>query len=195
MPGIVPDYPTVMSGTENFSDGKIAVEVTLGMPGDFKPGKDGSKREGGSHSGRRGHGMRAGMTAGGAYQGGTDGMGDGPRDASAGDDDRPRATVMGSTLPPAQLKLHLRNTSTSDAVACEVVDFSSTLGNFAVFPSTYKLEAGQSAVSETMTSRLGVEGSEIPMTVAVRTNGQVEKKVILVRLLPGAEKPGDVPAK
>ena len=134
------------------------------------------------------------MTAGGAYQGGTDGMGDGPRDASTGDDDHPRAAVMGSTLPPAQLKLHLRNTSASDAVACEVVDFSSTLGNFAVFPSTYKLEAGQSAVSETMTSRLGVEGSEIPMTVAVRTNGQVEKKVIMVRLLPGVEKPGDAQA-
>ena len=183
-----------MSGTENFGDGKIALEVTLGMPGDFRPGKDGSKRGGGgSHSGRRGHGMRAGMTAGGAYQGGTDGMGDGPRDA-AGDDDRPRANVMGSTLPPAQLKLHLRNTSATDAIACEIVDFSSSLGNFAVFPSNYKLEAGQSTVSETMTSRLGVEGSEIPMTVAVRINGQVEKKVVMVRLLPGAEKPGDVPA-
>lgn len=104
--------------------------------------------------------------------------------------------MRGSTLPPAQLKLHLKNNSATDAVSCEVADFNSALGNFAVFPSTYQLAAGQSAISETMTSRLGVESTEIPVTVALRIQGKVEKKVItLHQIQPLAEPAGPEPAK
>jgi hypothetical protein len=92
--------------------------------------------------------------------------------------------------------LHLQNNSATEAVSCEVEDFNSTLGNFAVFPSTYQLGAGQSATSETMTSRLGVESSEIPVTVALRIQGKVEKKVITLHQIPPVGKPADpAPAK
>ena len=91
---------------------------------------------------------------------------------------------MGSNLPAAQLKLYLQNTSTTEAVACEVVDFNSALGNFAVFPSQYQLAAGQSAVSEMMTSRLGVDSDEIAVTVALRFGDHVEKKIVILHLLP-----------
>ena len=186
--GPTADYPTVMSGIEGFSDGKIVVEVTLGLPTDFRPGKDGSRRGGGSHSGQHGGRRSGGMSAGG-YSGS-----DANGNSNGSDDDGPRSNVTGSTLPPAQLKIHLRNASTTDSVACEIVDFNSSLGNFAVYPSRYQIEPGQAASSEIMTSRLGVEGSDIPVTVAIRVRDQVEKKVITLHLLPVADKPaGQVP--
>ena len=191
MPAVIPEYPTVMSGTGNFADGKVVVEVTLGLPTDFRPGKEGGKSggsgaDGGSHSGHHGGGRHSGGTGGSGYPGGSDGAG-------ASGDDSSRPALMGSTLPPAQLKLHLRNTSSADAVACEVVDFNSSLGNFAVFPSRYQIEAGQSATSEMMTSRLGVEGSDIPVTVALRIHDQVERQVIALHLLPVSDQPAPTP--
>ena len=196
MPGVIPDYPTAMSGTENFDGDKIGVEITLGVPSDYRPGKEsvhggasgshsGGHRSGGRHSG-------GGMGAAGGYAGSAGG-GEGPALEGTSGNDSPRP-LMGSTLPPAQLKLHLWNRSTTEAVACEVVDFNSTLGNFAVFPSSYKIEAGQAVSSETMTSRLGVEGSEIPVTVALRVHGQVERKVILLHTVPLPDKPADIPS-
>lgn len=114
--------------------------------------------------------------------------GDGPP-AGESDDDTPRPRMVGSTLPPAQLKIHFKNTTSGESISCEVADFSSSLGNFAVYPSNYKLEAGQSANSETMTSRLGVEGSAIPITVGIRVgNGEVERKVVTLRLIAEAGK-------
>lgn len=188
---VVPDYPPAMKGTENFADGKIAVEVTLGLPNHFQPGKDGE------HGGSTGGGHRGGHHGGGRHGGGGMGgeggypgvEGSGESTHEGGDDDAPRPVVRGSTLPPAQLKLNLKNTSATEAVSCEVEDFNSTLGNFAVFPSTYQLAAGQSATSETMTSRLGVEGTEIPVTVALRIHGKVEKKVITLHQIPPPAKP------
>jgi hypothetical protein len=183
----IPDYPTAMTGSENFLDGKVAVEVTLGMPTDFHPGK-GDSRSGGS--GGAGGGHRHGGGGGHRGGGGMGGYGAGDQ-APAGDsdDDTPRPRVVGSTLPPAQLKIHLKNTTNGETISCEVADFSSSLGNFAVYPATYKLEAGQSATSETMTSRLGVESSTIPVTVGVRSgNGEIERKVLTLRLIPDTEK-------
>jgi len=176
----VPDYPPVMAGTENFGDGSLVVQVTLGVPSSFRPGDKDGRRGSGAHAGRRsGHRSGGGMGAGGPPASAEGG--EGPPEAG------PRLT--GSTLPPAQLKLHLRNNSATDAVDCEVIDFNSSLGNFAVFPDRYRIAAGQSAVSETMTSRLGVEGAEIPVTVALRVHDHVEKKVITLRLLPVPAKP------
>jgi len=186
-PVSVPDYPTAMSGTENFADGKIAVEVTLGMPTDFHPGKGGGAR--GSGSGGGGHRRGGGHRGGGGYGGETAG-------GNESEDGTPRPRMLGSTLPPAQLKIHLKNTTGGETLSCEVTDFSSSLGNFAVFPSVYQLDAGKSAASETMTSRLGVEGSAIPVTVGVRVkNGEVERKVITLHVLAGAEKPAEPASK
>ncbi len=195
---VVPDYPPAMTGTENFADGKIAVEVTLGLPTHFHPGKDGEhggSSGGGQHSGsHRGGGRHSGGVGSEGGYPGVEGSGESGREI--GSDDAPRPVVTGSTLPPAQLKLHLKNNSATDAVSCEVEDFNSTLGNFAVFPSTYQLAAEQSATSETMTSRLGVEGTEIPVTVALRIQGKVEKKVITLHLIPPPAKPAESePAK
>lgn len=181
-PVTVPDYPAAMSGTENFMDGKVVVEVTLGMPTDLRPGKSGGARSPGSGSGMHRHG---GSRSGGGY--GSE-MGGSSRGGGS-EDGSPSPRVVGSTLPPAQLKIHLKNT-TSETVFCEVMDFSSSLGNFAVFPSTYQLPAGQSATSETMTSRLGVEGSVIPVTVGIRgKGGDVERKVVALRLIAATDKP------
>lgn len=180
----VPDYPPVMAGTENFGDGTLVVQVTLGLPSSFRPGDKEGQRAGGSHSGHRsGNRHGGGMGAGGPPSGTESGEGPSEGSPEAG----PRLT--GSTLPPAQIKLHLQNKSATDAVNCEVVDFNSALGNFAVFPDRYQLAAGQSAISETMTSRLGVEGAEIPVTVALRVRDHVERKVITLRLLPAPAKP------
>jgi len=189
-PLTVPDYPTAMTGTENFIDGKVVVEVTLGMPTDFRPGKGGGAKGPGGGSGghHRGGGHRGG---------GMGGYGGEPPSGGDSEDGAPPPRVVGSTLPPAQLKLHLKNT-TGETISCEVVDFSSSLGNFAVFPATYQLEAGQSAISEIMTSRLGVEGSAIPVTVGVRVkNGEVERKIVTLRLIAEKEKPAEAtpPAK
>jgi hypothetical protein len=180
----MPDYPTAMTGNDNFVGGKVAVEITLGMPTNFHPGKDGGRK---GDSGGGGGGHRKG---GGGHRGGGMGGygGEGPSGGES-EDGTPRPQIVGSTLPPAQLKLHLKNTTTGESVSCEVVDFSSSLGNFAVFPATYQLEPGQAAISETMTSRLGVEGTTIPVTVGVRVRGgEVERKVVTLHLIDAAEK-------
>ena len=110
----------------------------------------------------------------------------------------PRSGGMGSSQPPVQLKLHFQNTSTTDAISCEVLDFKSVLGDFAVFPAKYEIAAGQSAVSEIMTSRLGAATDDIPVTVALRIGDHVEKKIITLQLLPPpppADAPPAPPAK
>ena len=197
---VVPDYPPTMTGSEAFANGKIVVEVSLGMPTNFHAGKDGGQGGSGGHHGSGGGGHHGGGRHGGGGMGnggypGVEGSGENDSGGSS-DEDTPRPVVVGSTLPPAQLKLHLKNTSATEAVSCEVTDFNSNLGNFAVFPSTYQLAAGQSATSETMTSRMGVASDDIPVTVALRIHGQVESKVITLHLIPVPAKSAEpTPAK
>jgi len=190
-----PDFPPAMAGSESFDEGRIVVQVTLGLPTHFRPVEDGKPhRDGdtsGSHHGgghRSGGGMGGGF-AGGAYPGGMQGGGEGPPSDSPSNGNLARTNLTGSNLPPAQLKLHLQNTSATDAVSCEVVDFSSSLGNFAVYPSRYQIEVGQTLDSETMTSRLGVEGSDIPVHVALKIHSKVEQKVVTLHLLPKPDHP------
>jgi hypothetical protein len=188
---MVHDYPPAMSGEDNFAEGKLTVQVTLGLPGAYR--SDGKDPDNSSSS----HGHRGGG-GGGHHRGG--GMGGGsssaPDSTGGGTGDQtPRPSMMGSNLPPAQLKLHLKNNSGADLIDCEVVDFKSSLGDFAVFPSKYQVSAGQTVDSETMTSRLGVEGAEIPVTVALRIKGHVETKVITLHQLapPPAPAPDTTP--
>jgi hypothetical protein len=176
-PTVTADLPPIMAGTENFAGGKIIVKVTLAMPGNYHAGK-----EGGLPGGGQGGSSRHSGSGGGRHHGGDQAGADAPPSGDSSDDGY-RPSLTGSTLPPAQIKLYLQNTSVTEDVKCEVVDFNSTLGNFAVFPSRYQIEAGQSATSEVMTSRLGVEGGEIPIMVALRIGDHTESKVVTLRLL------------
>ncbi len=176
-----PIYPPSMAGSENFAEGNLAVRVTLGLSTGERHGKERGERNS-SESGATHHG------GGGHHHGGMGSGSEGPAPESSGySNDRPVA--MSSNLPPAQLKIELQNTSATDPISCEVVDFKSALGDFAVFPSRYQIEPGQTAASEIMTSRLGVEGSDIPVTVELRIRGRVEKKVIILHLIPKPDQP------
>lgn len=173
------DLPPTMAGTENFADGKITVKVTLALPGYYHGGKEADQPDGSSHHGGGG---------GGRHHGGQGG-GDAPSTPAGESSDDAGPHLSGSNLPPAQLKISLQNNSANESAKCEVTDFNSSLGDFAVFPSRYEIEAGQSASSEAMTSRLGVEGSEIAVTVGLQVDGHSESKVVTLRLLKPAEEP------
>ena len=157
----------IMAGTETFADGHILVKVTLAMPSNYHAGKEGSGPggPGAGHQKIHHRGEQAGADT-----------------PAAPSEDNAPPRVVGSTLPPAQLKLYLQNSS-ADAVKCEVTDFNSYLGNFAVYPSRYQIEAGQTVASEIMTSRLGVEGREIPVTVGLRVGDHTERKIVTLRAL------------
>jgi len=175
-----PDYPVTMAGTEQFAEGSLMVRVTLGLAIGQRPDKENGERKSGADNPSH-HG-------GGHHHGGGDNGSERPTAAVSGENN-PQPVAMGSTLPPAQLKIYLKNTSTTAPISCEVVDFKSDLGDFAVFPSRYQIESGQSAASEIMTSRLGVKGSEIPVTVELRIHGRVEKKIVTLYLLPKPDRP------
>jgi len=189
----IPDYPTTMAGSESFADGRLTAQVTFGQSigRGSRPENGGSDNagsphaDGGSSSGGGHHHGGGGMGGGG--MGG--GMGGGSRPEGMGGDNSPsgnaaprRGGLAGG--PGIQIKLHLTNTSATDTVSCEVLDFKSSLGDFAVFPAKYQLAAGQAAVSETMTSQLGLTSAEIPVTVDLLIGNHRETKVVMVRLLP-----------
>jgi len=157
----------IMAGTETFADGRITVKVTLAMPSNYHAGKEGSGPGGPGSGVQKIHhrGEQAGADA--------------PRPPS---EDNAPPRVVGSTLPPAQLKLYLSGSS-AEVIKCEVTDFNSYLGNFAVYPSRYQIEPGQTVASEIMTSRLGVEGREIPLTVGVRVGDHTERKIVTLQAL------------
>jgi len=96
--------------------------------------------------------------------------------------------------PKAGSKLHFTNTSATETVSCEVLDFKSALGDFAVFPAKYQVAAGTSAASEIMTSQLGLASAEIPVTVVLRIGDHKETKVVMVRQLPKPEPTPKEPA-
>jgi len=189
----MPEFPPSLAGTENFADGQLAVQVTLGLPTGHsgkadKEGKADSGAGGGTHAGRHGGGHgRGGMGGGEGQSSGMEGSGspDSSVRSEGGESSGARGPQpMASNQPPAQLKLHFQNTSATDAISCEVLDFKSALGDFAVFPAKYQIAAGSSAASEVMTSRLGVTSPEIPVTVVLRLGDRVEKKIVVLRLLP-----------
>jgi len=74
-----------------------------------------------------------------------------------------------------------------------VPDFNSDLGNFVVQPPKILLLPNQPTEADPMISRLGVGSDEIPLTVAIRANGRVEKQVLVLRVVKPAEPP-PVPA-
>jgi hypothetical protein len=196
----MPEFPPIMAGTETFADGRLAVRVTMAVPTGHGFGQ-GGEAAGGSPSGRHGGGggrrgggnLSMGMGMGGGGEGRAGGMGGGmggdshPEGMGPSGDAGPRRGPMVGGQSMVQLKLHFTNTSATDAVSCEVLDFKSALGDFAVFPAKYQVAAGESAASEIMTSQLGLNSAEIPVTVVLRIGDHKETKVVTVRLLPKPE--------
>jgi len=191
----IPDYPTTMAGSESFADGRLTAQVTFGQStgrgsrpengGSDNPGSphsDGGSGGGGHHHGGGGMGGMGGGGMGGGMGGGSRPEGMGGDNSPSGNAAPRRGGLAGG--PGIQIKLHLTNTSATDAISCEVLDFKSSLGDFAVFPAKYQLAAGQAAVSETMTSQLGLTSAEIPVTVDLLIGNHRETKVVMVRLLP-----------
>lgn len=195
--GVAPPAPAPeMAAHGMFFAGKIEVEVLLGRGGfemrdaargDARPGGRGEGRGRGGFSMGGGGGGRRGGGGGGRPQGGSDGS---ESSASRGpgarnDDGTPAIHIVASNLPP--VRLHLRLTNHGEQPAdIEIPDFNSELGNFVVQPPKMLLLPNQSNEADPMTSTLGVKSDEIPLTVAIRSNGKLEKQVLTLRIVPPA---------
>jgi hypothetical protein len=103
------------------------------------------------------------------------------------DEDRSsfRDNSIGSPLPAVIMKLHLTNHG-KVAVKVSVPEFKSVLGNFAVRPDTLSLAPGQSAEADPMISRIGFEGTELPVSLTLQRDDQKENQSVILRLIPGA---------
>jgi hypothetical protein len=152
----------LMTARDTFSDGRLTAEITL--------------------SRGRGHGgFRASEMPG------------LPRDKSSGDVDQDKITRTmveemqarraESPLPPVVLQLRLTSAA-KELLKVEIVEFKSSLGDFAVQPARLALDAGQSAEPDPMISRLGITSAEIPVTVVISINGRTERRVITLRPVP-----------
>lgn len=179
-----------MSAHATFFAGQLETEVLLSRTG-FGPrgsGKDGAPPDGagrgrggfgGGFGGKRGGGGGGGPRGGGG-EGGPPGEGRGGSGRST--DGEPVPHIVASNQPPVRLHLRLTNHGT-DSVEVEVLDFNSDLGNFVVQPAKIAVGPGASAEADPMTSRLGVPGDAIPLTIRLRRNGQTEKQVVILQII------------
>lgn len=107
--------------------------------------------------------------------------GGGHREASADDsssDAAPtRARFSSRAMPPIVLRLQLQD-KTTYPITVEIREVNSALGNFAVRPDQLSLAPGQPTETEPMSSTLGADSSELPVTVTLRVGGQSETKVL-----------------
>lgn len=179
-----------MSAYGTFFAGQIETEVLLSRTG-FGPrggGKDGAPPAEGEGRGRGGFGGGFGGGGGGKRGGGPRGGegGGSPGEARGGSgrnsDGEPVPHIVASNQPPVRLYLRLTNHGTEPAEV-EVLDFNSDLGNFVVQPKKISVAPGASAEADPMTSRLGVPGDEIGLTVRLRQNGQTEKQLLALRTI------------
>lgn len=120
-------------------------------------------------------GMGGGMRGGG-------GMGGGPPPGGmrGGGQEIARSSIRASNLPPLQLHLTLTNPGPAE-LTVEVLDFNSALGNFVVQPDRLVVPPGGTVEAEPMTSRLGIPGDEIPVTVRLRTGDRTEQQVLTLK--------------
>jgi hypothetical protein len=106
--------------------------------------------------------------------------------------DEPAPRISESSLPPVQLDLRLTN-HTDAIIEVQVAQFDSELGNFAVKPSKIPVPANGSADADSMTSRLGVTASVIPLTVELRAGGKRETQSLSLHVkTPAGETTGTV---
>ena len=195
-----------MEAHSTFFAGQIEAEVLLGRDGfaahDAAKGEAGA---GGDSHGRSGLGL-VGGGGGNRRRGGGGGGGNGRRSGEEGgessashgtanqnDDGTPAIHITPSNQPPVRLHLRLTNHGSQPAEV-EVPDFNSDLGNFVVQPPKILLLPNQPTEADPMISRLGVGSDEISLTVAIRTNGRIEKQVLVLRVVKAAEPPAPAPA-
>ncbi|MCX6956208.1 MAG: hypothetical protein NTV51_29085 [Verrucomicrobia bacterium] len=189
-----------MSARAVFFAGQLETEVLLSRTG-FGPrgnGKDGAPSDGegrgrggfgGGFGGKRGGG--GGPRGGGGGEGGPPGEGRGGSGRST--DGEPVPRIVASNQPPVRLHLRLTNRG-ADPVEVEVLDFNSDLGNFVVQPKKIAIAPGASAEADPMTSRLGVPGDAIPLTVRLRLNGKIERQVLTLQIIAPASPAPTPPA-
>lgn len=193
--GVAPPAPAPeMAAHGMFFAGQIEVEVLLGRGGfEMRDAARGDARPNGGGEGRGRSGFSMGGGGGGRRGGGgrPPGGGEGGESASSrgpgarNDDGTPTIHIVASNLPP--VRLHLRLTNHGEQPAdIEIPDFNSDLGNFVVQPPKMLLLPNQSNEADPMTSTLGVKSDEIPLTIAIRANGKVEKQVLTLRVVPPA---------
>jgi len=141
-----------------------------------------------------------GMGMGGGHEGGGGGRHRGGAEAEAGGGEPPGGfrPMMGATGPAELIHLQFTNHG-SERVVLNIVDFASVLGNFAVQPEKLTLEPGQSMEVEPMSSRLGGSIIEVEATLVLHLAGKTEKKIVVLRAVPGSPpetaSPAAVPAK
>lgn len=168
-----------MSGQQVFFDGQLRAEVTLGQGRGAHFADDPKVGGGSGGGGRRGGGGHHGGMRGGGGMGG--GMG-GPGFESSGDEG-PSIHLRGSPLPPVKLRFRLANLGQT-SLTVRIVDLKSDLGNFAVRPDQLTIDPGRTIEVDPMFSQLGVNGDEIPVTIALRIGDKTETHDLVLKLLP-----------
>ncbi|MDB6093030.1 MAG: hypothetical protein JWM32_592 [Verrucomicrobia bacterium] len=173
---------TPMVADEAFFDGKIAAHLTLGSTLAEHRGPDG-----GPGGGPGGAGGAGGRHHGGGGRHGGGGMGGGRHDSDSsgesGDSEGSRAHYSASTMPPALLRLSLKNNS-AEGVDVEIRDLNSELGNFAARPDKFTIAPADTGEPDPMQSLLGVESMALPVTLTLRSGGKTETKVLTLRPFP-----------
>lgn len=195
--------PTPMAGQDNFFDGRILAEITVGTEGMPEPGASGGGERGGGGRGRHGRGggggnlsvAGAGGLVGGNISGGVPfGSGGRPiRDfgGPGGEQAGPRPMMAGAMGRPVMIHLRFTNQGPA-AVTLWIDDFVSPLGNFAVRPEKLVLEPGQALETEPMTSQLASAFAETDATLALRIDAKVEKKTFRLKAVPAPKEPEPV---
>lgn len=190
--------PTPMAGQDDFFDGRILAEITVGTEGMPEPGANaGGEERGGSGRGRRGGGgggggslslAGSGGLVGGNISGGVPfGSGGRPiRDfgGPGGEQAGPRPMMTGAMGRPVMIHLRFTNQGPA-AVTLWIDDFVSPLGNFAVRPEKLVLEPGQALETEPMSSQLAGAFAETDVTLVLRLGPQAEKKTFRLKAVPG----------
>jgi len=178
----VPD----IAGEAQFFSGRIETELSLGRSefppretarrdnrrrdpssGPFQPDQSVDARMG---SGRRGAGRPAVPTS-------------DPREGPRAARGTGAAPMRAAGEAPVQLRLRLTNHG-PEPVEVEVTDFDSRVGNFVVQPRRIVVGAGESVETDPMTSELGVDAAEIPVSVGLRINGELQKQTVVLRVKP-----------
>ncbi|MEI7799045.1 MAG: hypothetical protein WCI28_02530 [Opitutaceae bacterium] len=181
---------TPMKGEENFLRGKITAAITVGdrdpaldnLPEGATPA-DNYEPSGRSHSGGSGGSFNLGLGGGGGggKHGGGRG-GDSSGHSEGGGHKRDEQTEhmrpsLGSMGPPVMIHLSFLNHG-AEPVVIQILDFISPLGNFAVRPDKLTLAPGQVVAVEPMSTLLDEGLTETVVTLALKINGQTEKKIL-----------------
>jgi hypothetical protein len=176
--------PPAMQGYDEFFDGKLMVEASLGRGFRLRPGM--MKNYANRHRGGRGGG----------------GEGEGDNSDAFGEiyyvsqEDTEQYFIprmSNSTLPPVALRVRVTN-QTKQPVEVEFLECNSLLGNFAVRPEKITVAAGETGSPDPMTSLLGMTGNELQLKVSLRVGGAQETKILTLHTIktapPSSQKEG-----